>query len=139
MVFGVPEKEIDNLEQFRVYRIIELCLREIILADHEPWHFIKAACNIIIEGKVSRNTSHEKNIEREFFFELILFGWDDDLKGQLNLKELNLLKNEYECKNLAIKNKKIDLITALILLNPDLYEIDLDYFRSIVFNLTNKD
>ena len=139
LVSGFPEKEIDNLKQYRIYRILELCLREIILSDHEPCHFIKAACNIITEGKVARNTSHESNIESGFFFEQILFGWDNDLKCPINLKELNLLKNEYECKNLAIKNKKIDLITAIVLLNPDLYEIDLDYFRNIVFNLTSND
>ena len=139
LVSGYPEKNITNFNQYRIYRILELCLREIILADHEPCHFIKSAYCIITEGKISRNTSSDKNIDSGSFLEEILFGWKNDKKEPLNLKELNLLKNDIECKNSAILNKKIDLITALKLLDPDIYENDLDNFRNIIFNLSNED
>ena len=41
-----------------------------------------------------------------------------------------------ECKNDAIKNKKIDMITALQLLNPEIYNKDLTYFRKSIFGVT---
>ena len=35
--------------------------------------------------------------------------------------------------------KKIDLITALTLLNPDIYSKDLNYFRKSIFEITKED
>ena len=140
LVAGFPENSsIRNFEQYRIYRILELSLREIILADHEPCHFIKSAYSIITEGIISRNTSTDKNIKSGFFLEEVLFGWKHGGKNQLNLIELKLLKNHLECKNSAISDKKIDLITALKLLDPELYNYDLDHFRNIIFNLSKED
>ena len=56
LVAGFPEKKIRNLKQYRIYRILELALRSIILSDHEPCHFIKAALCLLTQGIISRNT-----------------------------------------------------------------------------------
>ena len=36
-------------------------------------------------------------------------------------------------------NKRIDLITAITLLNPEIYSKDLTYFRKRVFGITSED
>ena len=75
LVCGYPEKEIKTLNDYRLYRIIELSLRSIILGDHEPLHFIKAVYSTISEGKISRFTSKTNNdIDSGFYSEEILFG-----------------------------------------------------------------
>ena len=137
LVAGFPEKKIRNLKQYRIYRILELALRSIILSDHEPCHFIKAALCLLTQGIISRNTSHTNDtIESGFFFEEVLFGWVHLENNPLNLVELGLLKNVIQCKNPAINNKKIDLITAITLLDPEIYDGNLTSFRENIFNLT---
>ena len=139
LVAGYPEKSIYNLDEYRIYRLLELSLRAIVLGHHEPCHFIKAAYSLLTENIISRNTSNDnKDIESGFFFEEILFGWVKKRKKPFNLVKMGLLKKEIKCQNNAIKNKKIDLITALTLLNPEIYDYDLDYFRQTIFNLSPK-
>ena len=41
--------------------------------------------------------------------------------------------------NLYFMNKRIDLITAITLLNPEIYSKDLTYFRKSVFEITSED
>jgi hypothetical protein len=139
LVSGFPEKLIYDLNEYRFYRILELALRTIVLGCHEPCHYIKSAYSLLTENIISRNTSNtDKDIESGFFCEEIFFGWDNTKNSPLNLVEMGLLKEEIECQNQAIKNKQIDLITAIKLLDPEIYSKDLDYFRKSIFNLSPK-
>ena len=67
--------------------------------------------------------------------EEILFEWKAKENISLNID----LSEELKCKNESIKNKMIDLITALHLFNPSIYDYDLYYFRKIIFNATKDD
>ena len=138
LVSGYPEKEINDLEDYRIFRIIELALRIIILAGHEPPHFIKSAYNMLTGGIITRNTSNDdKNIESGYFLEEVLFGWIKDEKNPLDLKDLILNEKEINYKNLYLKEKKIDLITAIQILNPDIYDENLTTFRKELFEINN--
>ena len=138
LISGFPDRDIDDIDVYIIYRILELSLRVIALGCHEPSHFIKAVYSLITEGKISRYTSNsDKNNEGGFFLEEVLFGWVVNEKKPLDLSDL--LKKDIICKNEAIKNKKIDLITALTLLNPDIYKKDLEHFRKQIFGVTKKD
>ena len=139
-VAGYPETTICNFDEYRIYRILELALRSIVLGDHEPIHFIKSSNSLLTEGIISRNTSNEdKTIDGGFFFEQVLFGWKRKEEKPLDLIGLKLLKKEIECNNDTLKEKKIDLVTALNLLNPKIYNYDLEYFRNSLFNLSQND
>ena len=138
LISGLPDKDIRDLDEYRIFRILELSLRVVALGCHEPSHFIKAVYSLITEGKISRYTSNtDNNIEGGYFLEEVLFGWVVNKKKPLDLSDL--LKEEIICKNEAIKNKKIDLITALTLLNPDIYKKNLEYFRKKIFSVTQND
>ena len=140
LVSGFPENNIYNLEEYRIYRLIELSLKVVVLALHEPSHFIKAACSLITEGIISRNTSSDKNnnCEGGFLLEEVFFGWICDGNNPLDLVGMKLLDEDIKCKNKAINNKEIDLVTALKLLDPDIYNGDLNYFRKSIFNLSRE-
>ena len=49
------------------------------------------------------------------------------------------MDDKIEYKNKVFMGKKIDLITALTLLNPDIYSKDLNYFRKCIFEITKED
>ena len=139
LVCGYPAKEINTINDYRLYRIIELSLRSIILGDHEPPHFIKSAYSIISEGKISRITSKtDKDIDSGFFLEEILFGWVQDVKKPLDLSRFKL-STKIEYNNKALLNKRIDLITAITLLNPDIYSQDLTHFRKSIYEIKRED
>ena len=139
-VAGYPETTICNFDEYRIYRILELALRSIVLGYHMPIHFIKSSNSLLTEGIISRNTSNEdKTIDGGFFFEQVLFGWKRKEEKPLDLIGLKLLKKEIECNNDTLKEKKIDLVTALNLLNPKIYNYDLEYFRNSLFNLSQND
>ena len=139
-VAGYPETTICNFDVYRINRILELALRSIVLGDHEPIHFIKSSNSLLTEGIISRNTSNEdKTIDGGFFFEKVLFGWKRKEEKPLDLIGLKLLKKEIECNNDTLKEKKIDLVTALNLLNPKIYNYDLEYFRNSLFKLSKND
>ena len=136
LVSGFPEQAITSLNDYRIYRIIELALRSVVLADHEPSHYIKAAYSIITERKISRFTSeNDKSIDSGSFLEEVLFGWIKNENNPLDLSEFNLVKN-IECKNTALIKKKIDLITALKLLDPNLYSSNLSHFRKEIYEIS---
>ena len=140
LVSGFPEKNIHNLTEYRVNRILELSLRVIALSMHEPCHFIKASYSLITEGMITRNTSNGDNIiEGGYFLEEVFFGWVQDPNNPLDLIGMGLLNKEVECNNESIKSKRIDLITAIKLLDPDIYDRDLNYFRENIFNLSKED
>ena len=93
----------------------------VTLSIHEPMHFIKAVYAIFTEGKISRYTSEkDKNVDSGFLLEEIRFNWVQDESAPLDLSKLKIEKNIGN-KNKALINKKIDLITALTFLNPDIY------------------
>ena len=137
---GYPETTICNFDVYRINRILELALRSIVLGYHIPIHFIKSSNSLLTEGIISRNTSNEdKTIDGGFFFEKVLFGWKRKEEKPLDLIGLKLLKKEIECNNDVLRGKKIDFVTALNLLNPKIYNYDLEYFRNSLFNLSQND
>ena len=139
LISGYPEKTIKSLNEYRIYRIIELSLRVLILADHEPTHYLKSCYSIITEGKISRFTSKtDLDIESGYYLEEILFGWVKDNKNPIDLSKFNLDKNINK-KNNDLLNKKINLITALQLLNPEIYSKDLNHFRKSIYEISNDD
>ena len=139
LISGYPEKTIKSLEEYRIYRIIELSLRVLILTDHEPTHYLKSCYSIITEGKISRFTSKtDLDIESGYYLEEILFGWVKDNKNPIDLSKFNLDKNINK-KNNDLLNKKINLITALQLLNPEIYSKDLNHFRKSIYEISNDD
>ena len=139
LISGYPEKTIKSLKEYRIYRIIELSLRVLILTDHEPTHYLKSCYSIITEGKISRFTSKtDLDIESGYYLEEILFGWVKDNKNPIDLSKFNLVQNINK-KNKDLLNKKINLITALQLLNPEIYTKDLNYFRKSIYEISNDD
>lgn len=139
IVSGFPEQIIHNMKEYRIYRLIELALKVIVLAVHEPGHYIKGCYSMLTNGVIQRNTSNNKDIESGFFIEEVLFGWVCDEDNPINLIENKLLKENIVCKNVSLLNKKIDLITAIKLLDPNIYNYDLEYFRKSLFSLKRKD
>lgn len=138
LVSGYPEKEIIDINEYRIFRILELALRVIILSIHEPSHFIKSVYSILTEGKISRFTQKDDtNIDSGSFLEEIFFTWKSNEKNPFDLSKFNL-DNKIEYKNKVLLEKKIDLITALTLLNPDIYSKDLAYFRKSIFEITKE-
>ena len=139
LVSGYPEKDIININQYRIFRILELALRIIILSIHEPSHFIKSVYSILTEGKISRFTQKDNaDIDSGSFLEEIFFTWKANENNPLDLSQFNL-DDKIEYKNKVFMGKKIDLITALTLLNPDIYSQDLNYFRKCIFEITKED
>jgi hypothetical protein len=134
LVSAFPEHDITFINQYRINRLLELSLRVVILALYEPANFIGNACSILTKGKV--NKIEKSNIH---LMEEILFGWSDNEEDTLDINsKFNIDKN---CKenNEAIKNRQIDLITALKLLEPDIYDKDLNFFRKNIFEATKED
>ena len=139
LVSGYPEKEIIDINEYRIFRILELALRIIILSLLEPSHFIKSVYSILTEGKISRFTQKDNaDIDSGSFLEEIFFTWKANENNPLDLSQFNL-DDKIEYKNKVFLEKKIDLITALTLLNPDIYSKDLNYFRKCIFEITKED
>jgi hypothetical protein len=123
--------------------ILELA-RKIIQILHELIHFIKRylciLTNNIIFGSTieSENEYNKKNenikmceetkIETEAgkIFEYIIFKYSNEEKNE-NIKNDNL------------KNKKLDFKTAIKILDPDLYDNDVDGFINIIYNVENSE
>ena len=134
-VSGFPQKRIHNLKEYRIYRILELALRSIVLGDHEPCHFIKSAYSIITSSIIKRNTTKDNSLDSGFFMEEVLFGW----KAQENFSLPIELPKDLICENKSLQNKHIDLITAILLLNPSIYDNELFNFRKILFQAKKSD
>ena len=135
---GFTDKDINAIKEYRIVRIIELASRVVTLSIHEPMHFIKAVYAILTEGTISRYTSEkDKNVDSGFLLEEILFNWVQDESAPLDLSKLQLEKNIGN-KNKALINKKIDLITALTLLNPDIYKSNLTNYRKSLFEISKE-
>jgi len=133
LVSAFPEHDITFLNQYRFYRLIELALRVVILSLYEPSNFISDAYSIITKGKINK-----ANKSNELIMQEILFGWVKDEENKIDLSKFKLDKN-YKYKNDAIQKKKFDLITALKLLDPEIYTKDLNFFRKSIFEASNED
>ena len=106
---------------------------------HEAPIFLKSVYNIISNGRISRKTSNNnEEIEGGFLLEEVFLGWIVNKNKPLNLEKLCLKKNIKNNNNI-LGNKKIDLITALKLLDPSIYNKDLTFFRKSVFEISKKD
>ena len=137
LVSGFPEKSISSILYYKFYRIIELGLRTLVLSMHEPPHFLKSVYNIISNGKISRRTSSNEEIEGGFLLEEVLFGWVSNSNNPLDLDKFSLEK-KIKNNNKMLANKKIDLVTALKLLDPAIYNKDLSFFRKSIFEINKE-
>ena len=104
---------------------------------HEPPHFLKSVYNIISNGKISRRTSSNEEIEGGFLLEEVLFGWVSNSNNPLDLDKFSLEK-KIKNNNKMLANKKIDLVTALKLLDPAIYNKDLSFFRKSIFEINKE-
>ena len=103
LVSGFPEKEIVDITEYGIFRITE--------------------------GKISRFTQQDNSeIDRGLFLEEIFFTLKASKNSPLDLTQFNL-DNNIEYWNKDFLEKKINLITALTLLNPEIYSKDLTHFR----------
>ena len=101
-------------------------------------HFIKSVYSILAEGKISRFTQKDNSeIDSGLFLEEILFTWKANENSSLDLSQFNI-DNNIEYNNEDLLEKKINLITALTLLNPDINSKDLTHFRKSVFEITKE-
>ena len=133
LVAAFPEHDITFINEYRVNRILELALRVVILSFYEPANFIGNAYSILTKGKILKNEKSNISIMEE-----ILFGWVKDEENKMDLSSLKLNEN-YKRNNTAIQNKKIDIITAIKLLDPDTYSKDLNFFRKSIFEASKED
>ena len=139
IISGFPQKTISSILYYKLFRIIELALRVLILTMHEPSHFIKSAYNLLSNGVISRETSktYDQDAEGGFLLEEVFLGWVKEKKSPLNLKNFHL--QEINCNNKMISQKRIDLVTALKLLDPAIYNKDLFSFRKSIFEVKVED
>ena len=130
---GFPQKQINYLIEYLFYRIIELSFRVLVIL-HESAHYLNSGYCLISNGKITRNTSssNDAGVEAGFFLEEVLFGWVHNSDAPLYLSSFNLPSNIL-IKNKDITMKKINLPTALVLLDPETYNYDLVYFRKRIF------
>ena len=114
-----------------IYHLIELA-REIIDVIHEYIRSIKRYLNICTNGIISSDTFNNlgENEEAGYLFELYLFGWRNE--------KYKNFKNLFDRKgNKNLKKGYFDIETSLNLLNPDLYNNDIDTIRNILFKNNN--
>ena len=111
-----------------IYHLMELA-RKIIDVIHEYIHSIKRYLNICTNGIISSDTFNNlgENEEAGYLFELYLFGWRNE--KYKNFKKLFV--NRESNKNLT--DGYIDVSTAINILNPDLYENDINTIRNILY------
>lgn len=121
--------------------ILELA-RKIIQILHELMHFIKRYLSIITNNMIISTTieseneynktnenvemSEKKSIETEAgkIFEHIIFKYSNEDKNE-------------KIKNIDLKNKILDFQTAIKILDPDLYDNDVEGFINIIYNIEN--
>ena len=135
---GYPEKSICDVLHYLYYRILELALK-VLTGMHESLHFIKSSYYLISNGKISRNTPNKFNGSKGgLLLEEILFGLNHGSKNPINLEDFNISKS-IQMNNKSILQRKIDLPTALKLLDPTIYNYDLNHFRKCIFETSNED
>ena len=98
---------------------------------HEYIHAIKRYLGICTNGLILSDTYDDEGNKEEagFLFEYYLFGWEHN-----NYNSETKIFNQKGNRNL--KKSKIDVETALNILNPDLYSYDIKSIRNILYKNT---
>ena len=123
-ISGYPHMNLINFENYKLHRILKLSLLIIILL-HECIHFSKRKLYFLTCGLISRETYlDEKREEGGYIFEQLLLGWNEENNDE---------KNYYD-KNIVLKSKKLNLETALKLMNPNTYKYDINGVKDILYN-----
>ena len=129
-VSGYPYS-FDEYDDNNIHHILELA-RKLIELIHEYIHSLKRYLNICTNGIISSDTLNEFGEDEEagYLFELYLFGWRNE--------KYKNFKNLFDRKgNKNLKKGYFDIETSLNLLNPDLYNNDIDTIRNILFKNNN--
>lgn len=109
-----------------IHHILELA-RKVIQLIHEYMHALKKYLSIVTNSLILFDTINEENVKVEagYLLEYIMFGW--------SYKNYNDNNKIYD-GNSTLKNKEIDVSTALKILNPNLYNHDINSVKNILYN-----
>lgn len=127
LISGYPYNDEGKYKSFEIHHILENG-RKVVIIIHEITHCFKIYLSIATNGLINLETrdDEEKKIEAGCLTEHVLFGWDyNEYKDQ----DEKLFKG-----NENLKNKKLDIKTSLLFLNPELYNNDISSFRDIIYN-----
>lgn len=130
LISGYPYDDEGIYKSPEIHHILESG-RKIVIIIHELTHCIKIYLSISTNGLINFETRDEigNKIEAGYLTEHVLFGWDYKSFKKYNK---NLFKG-----NKNLQNKKLDIKTALLLLNPELYNNNISSFMNIIYNNTN--
>ena len=128
-ISGYPYTNYIHFGNYKLYKILNLSLLVIILL-HECIHFSKRKLYFLTCGLIDRETYlNEKKEEGGYIFEKLLLGWNERNDDEQN----------YFNKNIMLKSKKLNIETALKLLNPNTYKYDIKGVRDILYNYHNEE
>lgn len=127
LISGYPIVLPRKYPNLKVYHILEMS-RKIVQLMHEYIHAIKRYLGICTNGLILSDTYDDEGNKEEagFLFEYYLFGWEHN-----NYKSETKIFNKKG--NRDLKKSKIDVETALNILNPDLYSYDIKSIRNILY------
>lgn len=130
IISGFPSTITCTSDNESVYHILELS-RKTIQIMHEYIHAIKRYLSIVTNSLILSETVDENNeiTEAGFLLEYLMFGWDFD-----NYKDDNLIYQG----NPNLKNKQFDIETSLKILNPQLYNNDVNSIKYILYNINSQ-
>lgn len=124
-ISGYPMiKNSNDPEDYKINRILNLSFLTIIIL-HESIHYCKRLLYYITCGIISRET--DEGLESGYIFEKLLFGWGDNDNTQ------------YYKKNEILESKKINIFTALKILNPNTYKYKINEVKDILYNNHNEE
>ena len=135
IISGYPKFNPKKCKNIKIHHILELSIKLIRLL-HEYIHAIKRYLCICTNGLISPFTNDDSNFKDKeeydsgFLLEFLLFGW----------KHKNYKINESELKNYNnndLIDKFINVETALKILDPDLYNYNINSTRNILYNNIN--
>lgn len=132
LISGYPYDDESLFKSPEIHHILESG-RKIIIIIHELTHCIKIYLSISTNGLINLETRDEigNKIEAGYLTEHVLFGWD---YKEFKKYDKNLFKG-----NKNLKNKKLDVKTALLILNPELYNNSISSFMNIIYNNTKSE
>jgi len=130
IISGYPFADENIYDNIGIHHILELG-RKVIVIIHELTHSCKIYLYIATNGLIDSETIDELSNETEagFLLENIVFGWEFGEYKEGTGKLYNGNKN--------LKKKYLDVKTALLFLNPELYNNDINSFKEIIYD--NKD
>ena len=134
---GLPISPIRTEEEYYIYKILEVT-RKIIIILHEICHFLKRALNLITNDKISNTTIDSENedtdiIEAGRLFEKVVFNWEN-IYEKANRSQS---KNKKNCYKNNRNSKILNVEISLKLLNPIIYEKNIQLFKNKLFNDKN--